>query len=327
MPAQPFETTISDIKQFKRCRQEWDFGSVNRQGLMLAHKPLAFSFGELVHKALEVYYMNGEDPAAYFVDAIQDTINEADSDEEKDELVEVMEMGKYMLTAYQYWAIQHDDFTPISAEQRHTLKLNDGTPGKYFAFRYDMLVRRNNKLWIHDFKTAKRMPADDHGEFLMYDDQAVAYQWALEEVLGEPIAGFMYTYLWKRMPTMPKPLKSGKGLQQRSNLVCTAQAYLDTVVDYGFDPIEYIEFANSLRDNYDGKWFGRLYVTANPQQRQTHRENIVALVDEMANNPFIYPSPHFIGCKTCQYRTPCEAIRSGFKPNMSIDYVEKEERE
>ena len=329
--ANAIEITQSDIKDFKRCRQLWDYRSTLRQGLAPKWSGVHFKFGELFHRSLEQYYLGDTEPWHFFSKHAQEMLAEAAEAPvyHFDSLLEQMAMGPYLLKAYKDWAEAHDDFTVIDTEQRLTLRINDKTPGIFFGFRYDMLIERDGRYWLMDFKTSRSMPSELDEEIMQFDEQSMAYQWAAEQVLGKPIAGFMYTYIWKRMPTEPEILKSG-GLTRRKNLVTTADMYYDTVVKHGLDVAKYRETIARLRDSYDGKFFKRFYLRADQRQRERYAEVMKTVVNQMIDpNVEIYPYVSSTNCRICDFRNPCFARQAGFsdKTILETEYEPAEPRE
>lgn len=326
------ELTQSDIKDFKRCRQLWDYRSTMRQGKVAKWTGVHFRFGDLFHQALERFYTGDTEPWHFFSTEAEKMLAEAAEAPvyHFDSLLEQMAMGPYLLKAYKDYAQKIDDFKVVNTEQRLQLRLNDKTPGVFYGFRYDMLVQKpDGTYWLMDFKTARTMPSELDEEIMQFDEQSMAYQWAAQQVLGLPITGFIYQYIWKRMPTEPELLKSGK-LTQRKNLVTTADMYYETVVKHGLPVAKYRETIARMRENYDGKFFRRFALRAEERQREQYAATMRTVVEQMVDPDVqIYPYVSSTNCRICDFRKPCFARQAGFsdKSILATEYEDAEPRD
>lgn len=69
----------------------------------------------------------------------------------------------------------------------------------------DKVVQLHNKTWVLDHKTTSMFGPDYFDDFEL-STQPIGYQWAMEQVLGRPIDGYIIDVLVGRKPT-----KTGKG--------------------------------------------------------------------------------------------------------------------
>lgn len=323
------ELTISDFKAFKQCRRAWDWKASFRRNLVPKSRAAHFWFGELFHKSLEQYYMNNVEPDVYFENEADKYLASIDpaTIPHYDVLLEDAQSGPQLLRLYMRWAEQNDDFSVLSMEERLTLRINNSTPGNFFSFRYDMLVQRNGKLYIHDFKTTRQMPGSF--DWLVFDDQAVAYQWAFEQITGEPIAGVIYTFIKKKLPVEPKVLKNGT-VSTSVTTGMTVESYTRVLRQQHQSLADYRETLEKLEQAEMVNFITRAEAQATDTQKQLMGEQIKALAKMMADpDLYIYPSPDKQRCLACDYRDPCVLTSAGFSPEQmfTTSYKQAEPRD
>lgn len=311
--------SVSDIRTFKKCRQLAEFTISARMGLRPLVPAIYYTVGELAHTALEQYYNGNEESWLDYelsaLEAMQDYASHPKYDEIKQETLGFT----YVLKSYmKRWSKRHDRFTMLNTEVRDLIELENG---HHFTFKYDGLVqKRDGTIWVKEFKTTASLPTDV--AWLQIDDQAAAYQWAVETVSGIPISGSIYTWLRKKTPTKPKELASG-GVSQAKNIVTTAEAYYDGLVELGYNPNQYKDFLKFIVDKEGGDYFLRTEVVTNAKQRQRMGRHIVKMTTEMANeDAYMYPSPSQQNCSRCAFFGPCVARQLGlnYKALLESDY-------
>ena len=109
-----------------------------------------------------------------------------------------------------------------------------------FVGKIDWLARdttNGNQLCLIDFKVTKNIKSE---EDLQFDWQLPLYQYALQNMLGEEISYTAQYQIRSMIPRKPALLKSGKGVS-RSKISSDWQTYRDTVIEYGFNPSDYLE--------------------------------------------------------------------------------------
>ncbi len=305
------EITISDVKSFKSCRYLWDFNSTLRRNLTPLNRGVHFTFGDLFHQALNAYYAEGKRADTWFEAAAKGALEEIPTmHPQYATLLEQVAYAPSLLRLYMQYAQKHDNWEWVSGEKRYAIKLGDGTPGKYFTFKFDGLVLRDGKHWLLEFKTTAQLPTD--ASFLLIDDQAVAYQWAAEKALGFPVQGVIYSYIRKKAPAVPELLASG-GLSKRANIVTTREVYGKAIFDNGLQPDDYMEHLKYIEGKQEDDFLRRFEVTANVAQREAAGEQLLRLVHEMSDDEvFVYPSPERMKCSVCDFRQPCLARQTGY---------------
>lgn len=324
------EVTASDIRKFKECRRAWDFYSSLRQNLEPNRENTNLLFGSIMHEMLTGWYIGDiANPAKQFVVAyaearsqIDETTLHPDIREQYDRLGK---LGPKLLRSYVRWAKLNDNFDVVEVEQRHSVRLNDVVPGMFFSFKYDMLVQREGQYWLLDFKTSGRLPTDTG--WLQIDDQSIGYQWATEQALGIPIAGMIYQFIYKKMPTKPKVLKSGE--LSKAKMVTTYIEYVEELRRLGIDPAKYAAKLAEIDEAEGERYFKRVAVTSTRQQRERKANEIRQIAEIMAQpDLLVYPSPGQRTCASCDFRNPCFMMDSAdIQPMLKSFYRQREPRE
>lgn len=328
--ANAIELTISDVKRFKQCRTAWNYNSALRMNLVPKNRAPHFLFGDYFHQALEKYYTGHENPAEYFEEIAFPKLEELKDANLNmlnfEAILQEFLLGPVLLAVYKRWASKHDDFTVKATEQRLSVRLNDKVPSHFYSFKFDAVVERNGELWLHDYKTTQVLPQDF--QFLVIDDQAVAYQAAYELATGNKVAGMMYTYIRKYHPAVPELLKNGQ-LSQRKNIVTTLDVYMQALEDNNLNPSNYLEMLEMIREKEGHDYISRGYVRANDKQKSAKMVELARLAEEMGNeNVFIYPSPDKRTCPVCDYRNACliRSIGSDDSIELQMNFQQAEPR-
>lgn len=89
---------------------------------------------------------------------------------------------------YAKWAQINDDFEVLKSQVQHRVDLGSCI----FQIEVDAIVRREGKLWLQEYKTAKRPLNEDIVEM---DPQLTTYLHFLSEALKEPVIGAIYTQI------------------------------------------------------------------------------------------------------------------------------------
>ncbi len=311
--------SVSDLRTFKRCRRLADFTLSSRMDLHPRRPAIYFTVGSLAHDALE-QYANGNLTAWEFYREEAEKAVMAWSDYPFFEDIYEETMGfTYILQAYmKRWAPANNHFEMLNTEVRDIIELPSG---HHFTFKYDGLVqKRDGSIWIKEYKTTQSLP-NDLG-WLQIDDQASAYQWAVQEATGMQISGSIYTWLKKKVPTKPKELASG-GLQERKNIVTTAEAYYDGVVALGYNPSHYRDFIKMIAAREGDNFFLRTEIVTSLKQRAEmgkHLNELSKLIGDPETQ--MYASPSERNCTKCDFFGPCAAMHLGlnYKALLKEDY-------
>ena len=323
---------ITDMRNFKKCRQLWDFTSPLRLNLAPRWPDKNLWQGTGVHVAMDRYYDPSDpfNPEATML-ALNDWLIRAWADLEEQDLppdrwetifesaVQITGMMKHYLR----WAPKYDTFTPLGTEIPFRFPLK-GFRGKKVVYegKADGLCRWNDgAYWLFEHKTASTYP---DFSLLFIDEQCISYQWAAQiEARFEnrrPV-GTMYNFLLKGVPSIPKLLKRG-GLSQAKNIRTTYEVYKWEIAKQGLIEADYADILQRL-SNQENPFFSRVKIKRYPKAVETFGKRFMATIGEMVDPLVnIVPSPDWWSCKTCSFRTPCAMVASGCspKPLLKADY-------
>ena len=176
-----------------------------------------------------------------------------------------------------------------------------------YAGRVDMLIEdlRNGGYFIWDHKTATQLTTDDG--FLQLDDQVGSYCWALSNVLGLNIRGFVYAEYRKAYPSPPTLLKNGRTFSTNKLQATTYDIFLEAVGEDTEDP-RYQEYLSFLRGKDAPKFHQRFVIIKNEHELSGIGEALtIESADIVDPRLRIYPSVGKFSCGNCAYRQPCIA--------------------
>ena len=324
----------SDRLTFKRCRQQWDFGSKIRQNWEPLIRPLPLDFGVAIHAGLQEYYepdfWTGDRSMIQLVakEVFRDLcrvhrndyleamhVDDMDPQIEQEQYYEPMELGLGMLDHYFQWAPTVDNFQPKLVEIEFEVPIPGpngrdlywhGMPVVYQG-RVDLLVEDQfGRYWIVDHKTAAQFGSV---EYLEMDEQCGSYIWALKKMLNLPIAGVIYNRLLKAVPKGPVPLQRG-GFSVNKQQRTTYEVFKKGLLEAGENPSHYIDFLEYLQDQ-GNKFFQRIQVSRSSTEINNLERQIGLEAIDMLNDPSIYPSVGMFNCMGCAYRPPCLAKLDG----------------
>lgn len=336
----------SDISEFKRCREAWNFSSGHKLNLRPNKSPVHFGFGTSVHRGCEVLYnptdiYNTAKAVDAFVEAWSGYMQDCFDPQE---WADMKNFGIGMLEGYADYAIKNDDFLPVRNEvefevpiivpkgmeehlpvgftmgpSRHLFYKGEAV---VFAGRIDLLGRNQYGYVVVDHKTAKQFHSL---EFLEMDEQLSKYGYAMT-ALGFKVVAIYYNQLGKAIPCGPtvlrRELKSGKTKvslsKNKAELGVTAEAYKLAVAEHGLNMADYAEHVQWLEAN-PPDLFRRTVVTKTNAEYVVIEKRLFFEAIDMLNNPNIYPSPNSNwGCTNCLYREPCIAKNEGNAINMIL---------
>ena len=302
------EVHVTDVNQFLTCRTKWFYSSRLSNGLRSRRPNKHLMLGTAVHYGLGAYYGSGPTMAdwsapgalsAYIAHLKREKDAGLPSDDE--DLNDYMDLGNTMLVNYFPWSRQNDDFTVIMPEVEIRYDFGDYD----FAGTTDGVVRdESGGIWLLEHKTAAQFP---NATALSFSLQAAMYTWVVRNTpsiasLGSSVRGVIFTILRKAVPTMPKVLKSGSGMERRADIGCTPTQYLRAVTLAGFDPKDYASFASTLDPN---KFVHREYIALPEKALQTAVMEFTTVAEEMVHNPRIYRCDPLRQCSWCDYKDLC----------------------
>lgn len=211
----------------------------------------------------------------------------------------------------------------MSIEERSFVEILDplGKPTDgLLSGRIDMVVEREDGVWIVDHKTLSSAPSDSA---LDIDDQITAYCYIYWRMTGVVPRGGMYNVLLKDPPKPPRVLKNGTVSKDKSQRT-TYDLYVQALEEHGQDPADYTEILEYLKDKGWSQFFIRMQSERNMEQLaqfEKHLFHEYADMDEaLQYTDQLYPNPSQYTCPRCQYLPICKAMEEGSDPEWVIEH-------
>lgn len=324
LPAGVKTVSFSSLKAWRRCHRLWDY-KYNRK-LRKKVKPVALFRGSLIHDLLDARAL-GTSPEAVL------------KDYRKQHGTLVRENPEvYGETFFDdAWAIfqgyckvyEKESLEVIATEARLEVPLTEGLT---LVAILDKVLKspKQRGAWIMDHKTHRILPP---GQVRFSDLQTVLYHWAWNQAHPEePARGIVWDYLRTKAPTVPDLLKKGDSLSQRKDIDTTYEVYLAEIEKYGFDPEDYRELLQSLRDR-PNRFYLRVWLPNPPDHlvRQIMQETIITGQALGSDNARSMTGE----CDRCEYFDLCQAelrgldsawlLETDFQPQETLKEVDSDE--
>ena len=222
-----------------------------------------------------------------------------------------------------------EDLEVVASEQRLEVPIAKGLT---LVCILDKVLRspRQRGAWIMDHKTHRVLPP---GQVRFSDLQTVIYHWAWNEVHPEdPGRGIVWDYLRTKVPSIPLLLKDGKSLSKRKDIDTTPEIFLAEIDRYGFNPDDYREILQGLRDR-PNRFYLRIWLP-NPGKDMTTQlmGEVVQTAREMGKDS---ARTMVSECDRCEYFDLCQAelrgldsawlLETDFQPQETLHEVDTDE--
>ncbi len=338
---------VSDMRLFKRCRQQWHFSSPLRLNLESRTPNKNLWMGTIAHDALATLYhpANYTDVSPFDfearwillgayehiqLDALRRLYNtERFSDDLIVKISNEFELGREMMLHYLQWYTQFEANQAYGIAEIYDTEVRIEVPLPVFPGRHtyfhgtvDALARLNDgTIVIVEHKTAATIP---EAQVLIHDEQAISYLWGARrdpKFDGKRPTEIMYNFLRKKIPSPPKELKSGK-LSQSVRVDSSFEAFLAELRARGEDPKEYRKVLNALwqKNEANGNtFFQRIRIMKTPQALEAYSRRLIDMMGEMLDPALpIYPSPDWYKCRYCPFNSPCRMLCEGIDPSVIL---------
>ena len=299
----------------------------------------ALIFGDVVHEGLAAYYENNrsvtkmgtafeqawaktdrwlrERYSAFYTMGIEE------------EWRSYAEKGHEMLRNYDMFdrSVKKDFYKKIIAvnvEERAYVPILDpsgntlpGTP--LLTGRIDLVVQREDGIWIVDHKTA----AGRHdSRALDVDDQLTGYCYIWYRLTGDIPRGAIYNVLVKDPPKPPKQLKDGSLSRDKSQRT-TFELYLQSIHTLGLDPNDYEEHLNWLGQKEWSQFFLRELIERNLEELESFEKRLYYEYLDMQKSidleEWRYPNPSQWNCPGCGMLPLCQTLEEQGDPDYIIE--------
>lgn len=329
--------SVTDRQTFKRCRRKWDFSSNARQNLTKigpGHK--ALELGGIIHRALAVWLLNEDTKLsdAFKIETLKRKKEIEDkylavvgmpiSDEELGPFYDFVELGIAMCDNYQkvYNSPLPDSMQFAAAEQEIIVPV----PGtEHYC---NNCVKYNRELGIVTLysDTVTSNPKSDCKEC---GGTGTAYHY-----LSATLDGLLQHrhnkkfYVLERKTYDQRPKREDLEMADQFTGYCWVVTQLDPDIEVGGIA-------------YDGLWkratlprgvksvndlFTRVIINKTPMEIEEWGRNLALEINEMANDPELYPTVPWNGCWDCTFREPCKMMMLGEDPSdlLRREYTQRE---
>jgi hypothetical protein len=194
--AQKNVLTFSALNTFRNCPRRYKHRYIDC--LQPREKPEAFSFGAIIHGAIELWYRSSADSDRVW--AVLDYLDQQFPERSGDEsLRSAWHLARAMITGY---AARYpiEDFEVVEVEKSFTGEIRNPNTGRrsqtfLMAGKADAIVRRADGMYLMEHKTASTVDGN-YLDKLWSDSQIALYCFYLRK-LGYPIVGVIYNVLLK----------------------------------------------------------------------------------------------------------------------------------
>lgn len=324
-----YRVSAEERTAFKRCRREWDLGSVHRQRLQpLAPAPTPLI--RAIRDALAVYYYPGmwDWESGIVLPLVRKAFMGSIATEPPSETrMANLDLGTDLLEQYFTWAPSIDDFGPLKIEidveslvpdvrvDDQALATPQGDRVLYTDRVAMIAADANDEYWIVVHSV---VPEWSDVDVLMLDEAAVAACWVWEQTyLGAGIAGTMHNELLQSPPTSAerppahtRTGRTGRGGYSQNEPSGGGRLFAERAERVEARPptpqrIEQ-EVAGPIRRTRIRR--GRAEIEAVAAQLGAE---ILGMLDP---GPAVYPTPSPHHCPDCAFLGPCLTMTAGDDP-------------
>lgn len=330
-----YRVSAQERAAFKRCRRQWDFGSMHRQRLQ-ALDPPQIDLNQAVRDALAVYYYPGMwDWQTSIVlplvrKAFMRSIAAAPPSAQR---MEALDLGTELLERYFEWAPSVDDFGPLKIETDVEVLVPDiREPGRgllsadgqrvLYTERVAMVAADNaDEYWVVLHRVVSEW---QDLESLLLDEAAIAACWAWENTyLGMDVAGTIHNELLQSpQPRLgPAPTKTRTGRPGRGGCSQNEPSGGGRLLPQAERPdrLERRPKATQRMEQEVAGPLRRTRIRRSREEIETAVQQIGAeVLDMLAPDLPLYPTPSPVHCPICTFVAPCLTMTQGVDPALDL---------
>lgn len=320
---------------FKRCRRQWDFGSVHRQRLQ-ALDPAPSDLNRSIRDALAVYYYPGmwDWQAAIVLPLVRKAfMRSIAAAPPSDHRMADLDLGTELLERYFEWAPTVDDFGPLKIdtdvevlvpdirESGRGLLTADGQRVLYTERVAMVAADAADEYWVVVHSVVPEWRDIDS---LLLDEAAIAACWAWEQTyLGMAVAGTIHNEMLRSPPGTlgPVPAETRTGRAGRGGYSQNEPSGGGRILPQAQRP-DRLESRPASAQQVEQEIAGPLRRTRirrgqaeiEAAVRQIGAEVLDMLTPELA----LYPTPSPQHCPDCSFVAPCLAMTQGADPALEL---------
>lgn len=331
-----YRVSAQDRAAFKRCRRQWDFGSIHRQRLQPL-QPTPVDLNQAVRDALAVYYYPGMwDWQANIVlplvrKAFMRSIAAAPPSSER---LEALDCGSELLERYFEWAPSVDDFGPLKietdvevlvpdiTEPDRALLTGDGERVLYTERVAMVAADGSDEYWVVQHCVVRQWR---DVESLLLDEAAIAACWAWEQTyLGMAVAGTIHNEILTaptHSPAPAPPADTRTGRPGRGGYSQNEPSGGGRLLPQGqrHDRVDDKPTTTQRLEQEIAGPIRRTRIRRAPAEIEAAVQLIGAEVRDMLDPGLaLYPTPSASSCPKCMFLAPCLAMSEGADPALDL---------
>lgn len=330
-----YRVSAQERADFKRCRRQWDFGSIHRQRLQPLD-PAPLDLDQAIRAALAVYYYPGmwDWQTAIVLPLVRKAfMRSIAAARPSPQRMEALDVGTELLERYFEWAPSLDDFGPLKIEvdvevlvpdirePDRGLLSADGRKVLYTERVAMVTADAADEYWVVVHSV---VPAWQDTESLLLDEAAIAACWAWEQTyLGMDVAGTIHNEILRsppaelgRVPAQTRTGRPGRGGYSQNEPSGGGRSLPQT------QRPDRLESRPVTADRVDQEVSGpirRTRIRRGRAEIDAAVQQIGAEVLEMlAPDLPPYPTPSPRHCPTCAFRAPCLTMTEGEDPTLDL---------
>jgi hypothetical protein len=308
------KVSVTDLTGFDSCRRSWLWGQTYRP----AGPAVPLWVGEGTHAGLEGYYRGDRSPDSgrlrfkrwqWIFRRRLHQQNPRGFIRWEDKIEDAITLAEKLLEHYYLFDEAHPlTGTIVSSEKKYRVYFPD--LDARLTGKIDVLVERDNGLWVVDHKTLgpRSMEANPEAA-LEVDEQMTAYCYLVWKVTGRIPRGIILNVLLKSVPEPPYVTRNG--LSRSKSQSTTAALYRKAIVERGEDEADYEEILAYLDEQPYTGYFRRFTSRRNVEELMSYERRARAKIQQIrqiVDEPevFAYPTPTIYNCGYCEFLQACK---------------------
>lgn len=278
--------SVTEIGQFLRCRQQWDYSSFNRQSLTPIMSKQQLALGSAMHKALELW-----------------TLNYA--------------TNPYTLEEWflQVAAVTYDKVTSDYKAAVGTLPSDDEMQKFFKYIMKGQHIARNYQLrWNTPLPANFRLVQPEQQVIVPIPNSPHYLSATMDDIIADP-QDRLYPVEHKTYSTRPDLNTLSINHQFRCYFWILRQLNIGRVQAIAYDGMSVDE--KPTRGNTLDSLFLRMFIDFSDRELLSLEHELAAVTNDMANDPSIYRNFRWEGCWDCQMIKLCLAEYKNESPEST----------